>query len=408
MPILVMIKEWQISNKDDVIIMGGKEMKEIRIGIIGTGIIAQQHLNNYAEIPGVKVVAACDIDADKLQKTCREFNIENSYQDYREMLKRDDLDAVDVCLHNNLHAPISIDVMKSGKHCYCEKPMAGSYADAKAMYDAARELNKKLHIQLAFLYGGTAYAAKKLIDNGHIGKIYHARSCGFRRRGRPFVDGYANKEFDSKYWASGGALYDMGVYHISQILYLIGLPKLERVTGKVYQEVEMDDKRRTISGFDVEELGVGFARFENGLTIDIVESWAIHMDKFESSYIVGDKGGVRLDPLSFHTNLDDMTMNASFETGGDQYRYHQLNPELEAFDSSQKHWIYALRNEVEMIDTGKIALDTMLISEGIYLSSKLGREVTVDEIINMSESAALKTQDTPFGQLVYTPYPFYK
>jgi predicted dehydrogenase len=383
-------------------------MKEIRIGIIGTGVIAQQHLNNYANIEGVKVVAACDIDAEKLEKTCKEFNIEHSYLDYRELLKRDDLDAVDVCLHNNLHAPISIDVMKSGKHCYCEKPMAGSYADAKAMYDAAKALNKKLHIQLGFLYGGSTYAAKRLIDKGHLGKIYHARSTGFRRRGRPFVDGYATKEFNSKYWASGGALFDMGVYHISQLLYLMGLPKLERVSGKVYQEVEMDPTRQTISGFDVEELGVGFAYFENDITMDIIESWAIHMDKFESSFIVGDKGGIKLDPLSFHSNLDDMTLNSNFEISGDQYRYHQLNPKFEAFDSSQKHWVYALRDEIEMIDTPKIALDTSLLSEGIYISSKLGREVTVDEIINMSESKALKTQDTSFGQIIYAPYPFYK
>lgn len=389
-------------------IYGGGKMKEIRIGIIGTGIIAQQHLNNYAGIEGVKVVAACDLDAEKLAKTCKEFKIEHSYLDYRELLKRDDLDAVDVCLHNNLHAPISIDVMKSGKHCYCEKPMAGSYADAKAMYDATKVLNKKLHIQLSFLYGGSTFAAKRLIDKGHIGKIYHARSYGFRRRGRPFVDGYATKEFNSKYWASGGALFDMGVYRISQILYLMGLPKLERVSGKIYQEVEMDSNRRVISGFDVEELGVGFARFEKDITMDIIESWAIHIDKFDNSYIVGDKGGIKFDPLSFHTSLDDMTMSSTFDINGDQYRYHQLNPEFEAYDSSQRHWIYALRDEVEMIDTAKIALDTILLSEGIYLSSKLGREVTADEIINMSQSSAIKIQDTSFGQLVYSPYPFNK
>ncbi|MDR1531743.1 MAG: Gfo/Idh/MocA family oxidoreductase [Clostridiales bacterium] len=381
-------------------------MKELRIGIIGTGIIARSHLNEYKQLEGVRVVGACDIRKDVLEKFCGEFDIAYSYADYRELLRRDDLDAVDVCLHNNLHSPISVDVMKSGKDCYCEKPMAGSYKDAKAMYDAAGTLGRKLHIQLGFLYGGAACAAKKLIAAGRLGKIYHARSAGFRRRGRPFVDGYAEKEFNSRYWAGGGAMYDMGVYRISQILYLMGLPKLARVSGQIYQELDMDPGRRAESGFDVEELGVGFAKFDGGITMDIIESWAIHADGLGDSIIVGNKGGLRLNPVGYFTYMDDMTMSAGFEIEGDQYRYHQLDPDFGVMDSSLRHWVARLRGFENDVDTAKIALDTMLLSEGIYLSGKLGREVSAEEIAAMSESLAISRQDTPFGELCYTPYPF--
>lgn len=376
-------------------------MREIRVAIIGTGIIAHQHMNMYKDIPGVTVVAACDIRPKVLEAFCEQYKIRDAYADYRQLLKRDDIDSVDVCLHNNLHAPIAIEVMESGKHCYCEKPMAGAYKDAKAMIDAAEAFGKKLHIQLSFLYGAQAWAAKNIVDNGCLGKIYHARSCGFRRRGRPYVDGYGEKEFDSKYWAGGGALYDMGVYRISQILYLMGLPKLKSISGQTYQEVEMDAARRKMSGFDVEELGVGFAKFENNITMDIVESWAVHLGGLGDSVICGDKGGMTLSPVTYHANMGELAMDASFEIGGDDYRRHQLDPKFQHMDNSQKHWIYALRGEVEQIDTPKIALDTMLVSEGIYLSGKLGREVTADEIRAMSVSTAIKTQETPFGELKY-------
>ncbi|HIS47467.1 MAG TPA: Gfo/Idh/MocA family oxidoreductase [Candidatus Scybalocola faecigallinarum] len=376
-------------------------MKEIRVGIIGTGIIAHQHMKMYQEIPGVTVAAACDIRADVLEKFCDEYNIKDRYADYRELLKRDDLDSVDVCLHNNLHAPIAIEVMESGKHCYCEKPMAGAWIDAKAMADAAKYFGKKLHIQLSFLYGGQALAARDIIAGGHLGKIYHARSCGFRRRGRPYVDGYGEKEFDSKYWAGGGALFDMGVYRISQILYLMGLPKLERVSGQIYQELDMDPGRREISGFNVEEFGAGFAKFENNITMDIVESWAVNLGNLGDSVICGDKGGLTLSPVAFYSNIADMDMDAVFDIGGAEYRHHQLDPKYEHMDNSQKHWIYALRGEVEQIDTPQIALDTLLLSEGIYLSGRLGREVTADEIMAMSQSMAIKRQETPFGELKY-------
>ncbi len=379
-------------------------MKEIRIAIIGTGVIAHSHMKMYGEIEGVTIVAACDINEKKLTEFCEKYKIENKYADYREMLSRDDLDAVDVCLHNNLHAPISIDVMKSGKDCYCEKPMAGSYLDAKAMYDVAKTLNRKLHIQLAFLYDKNAFACRELIKN--VGKIYHARSCGFRRRGRPFVDGYAEKEFNSKYWAAGGALFDMGVYRISQILYLMGLPKLERVSGQVYQEVEMDEERRKISGFDVEEFGTGYAKFENNITMDIVESWAIHADNLGQSMICGDKGGLTLDPVTFYSNFSGLTMTSTFDVNADAYRNRKLNEKFDYYQNSQKHWIAALRGEIEMLDTPKIALDTMLLSEGIYLSGKLGREVTRDEIIASSVSSSVKTQETDFGVINYSEHPF--
>ena len=381
-------------------------MKTVRIGIIGTGIIAREHLEKYAKIEGAQVVAACDIDEQKLGDACDAFGIQHRYTDYRRLLERDDLDAVDVCVHNNLHAPIAIDVMRSGKHAYCEKPMAGAYADAAAMRDAAKSLGKMLHIQLAFLYSPETHAAQRLIQAGRLGNIYHARSTGFRRRGRPFVDGYATKEFNSKAMASGGAMYDMGVYHISQLLYLLDCPRLVSVSGQTYQELEMDAERRAISGFDVDELGVGFARFENGLTLDIIESWAIHADPFEGSLIAGSKGGLRLQPLKFMSFQDDMAMTSQFELEKDDWRFHQLNPALSAYDSSQKHWIAALRGEVPLLPTADIALQTMLVSEGIYRSGALGREVTVAEMINESMSSALREQETPFGRLVYAAHSF--
>jgi predicted dehydrogenase len=375
-------------------------MSKIRIGIIGAGLIGKDHLEKYEKIDGAEVVALCDLNEALLKQVADKFNVPHTYTDFREMLKRDDIDGIDVCLHNNLHAPMTIAALEAGKHVYCEKPIAGSYADGKRMIDAAKQANKILHVQLSFLYLIETKAAKMLIEEGKLGKLYHARSTGHRRRGRPFVDGYATKEFNRKETASGGALFDMGVYRISQLLYLIGLPKVKTITGKTYQEVAMDEKRREISGFDVEELGVGFVRFENGLTFDIIEAWAIHMNGFEGSSLIGNLGGVRFPghtsqgstPFSFHTNVCDMDMDATFDLGYADYRWHQLRENTDAYDSSQHHWIAALQGRVELLPTAEIALQTILISEGIYLSDRLGREVTAEEVIAMSEPHSLKVR----------------
>ena len=384
-------------------------MKEINIALIGTGVIAHSHMECYKEISGVNVVAACDLNEKKLEDFCTKWGIPNRYTDYRELLKRDDVYAVDVCLHNNLHGPISVAVMAARKHCYCEKPMAGSYIDAVAMKDAAKKYGVKLHIQLAKIYGGQANCAKKLINTGRLGKIYHARSYGYRRRGRPFVDGYAEKEFNSTFWAGHGALYDMGVYHISQLLYLLDTPKVERISGAVYQELEMDSKRKVEAGFDVEELGMGFVKFENDMTMDVLESWAIHGGQFPESSIHGSKGGLQFcndNGLNFYSEIEGYPATSSLDIGAEEYRKNQSDPSLWVYQNSQTHWIGTLRGECEQIDTPHIALQTMLISEGIFLSHKLGREVVADEIPELSKSMAILRQEAQFGELTYPENPF--
>lgn len=380
-------------------------MKEVRIAIIGTGIIAHTHLQSYKDLEGVTVVAACDILEDKLDKFCDKYDIPDRYIDYRELLKRDDIDAVDVCVHNNLHTPLAVAVLQSGKHCYCEKPLSGSYKDAAAIVEAAKKYDKMLHIQLAFLYSHETHAAKKLIEDGVLGNIYHSRSYGYRRRGRPFVDGYAEKEFNSSYWAAGGALYDMGVYHISCLLYLLNLPKVSRISGAVYQELSMDTSRQKESGFDVEELGVGFVKFEGGSTLDILESWAINAVQFPPSMICGSKAGISLaagSKLELISEQSGYPTVSALDIGAEVYRTHQINPALNSMDSSQAHWVAALRKEVPLLNTAEIALQTMLISEGIYMSSKLGHEVSSEDVVNNSVSTAITKQETCFGMLEYS------
>ena len=365
-------------------------MEPVRLGIIGVGQIGKSHLNQYAKIPGAQMVAAADVDEAELKRVAEQFQIPHTYTDFRKLLKRDDIQAVDVCLHNNLHSPVTVAALEAGKDVYCEKPMAGSYVDAKAMHDAAVRLGRKLSIQLATLFSKETKAAKALIDGGRLGHIYHARSTGFRRRGRPYVDGYGTASFVKKDVAAGGALYDMGVYHIARMLYLLGMPEVQRVSGKVYQETGMDEGRRKTSGYNVEELGLGLVRFADGITMDIIESWAIHLNPFDGSCIVGSQGGIRLEPFSYYTTIDDLEMDGTFDLDSWDVRLSRLREDHDAYRSPQHHWIAALQGRVKLLPTAELALHTMLISEGIYLSDQLGREVTAEEVLKASKSTAVK------------------
>ncbi|MCW3097520.1 MAG: putative oxidoreductase [Chthonomonadaceae bacterium] len=363
--------------------------KPVRIGLIGAGQIGNHHLKNYSRIPEVQVVAVADLFPEKVGAAREDYEIADGYTDFQKLLARDDIDAVDVCVHNNKHAPIAIAALKAGKHVYCEKPMAGAYRDAEEMMRAARESGRMLHIQIATLYDPEAKAARRLIEGGHLGKIYYARSFGYRRRGRPFVDGYGSATFVNKEISAGGALFDMGIYHIAQILHLIGNPAVQTVTGAAHQELEMDEARRAFSGYSVEEMGLGWVRMEGGISFDIEETWAVHHDGEESSKILGSKGGLRLNPLAYFASLSDMPFNATFEVKGADTRWHACDPETVWYDSSQRHWAGALLGRVPLLPTAEYGLNAALISEGIYLSSQAGKEFTADEIRQASRSAAI-------------------
>ena len=365
-------------------------MAKVKIGIIGIGQIGKMHLDRYKTIADAEIVAVADINKKENKRVCDVYEIPTGYSDYRELLKRKDIVAVDVCLHNNLHMPMTVAAMTAGKEVYCEKPMAGSYRDALIMLKTAKKKKRKLSIQINTLFTKETKIAKTLIDKGHLGKIYHARSTGFRRRGRPYVDGYGTSNFVQKKIAAGGALYDMGVYHIANMLYLLGNPEVVRISGKTYQETDMDPVRKRVGKYDVEELGLGFVRFKNNITLDIIEAWAIHLNGFEGSSVVGNKAGIRLQPFGFYRNIGDFEMDSTVNMEPLVNRWKSMRENSDAYISPQHHWIAVLQGRVPLLPTAEVALNTMLISEGIYLSDKLGREVTAAEVVKHSKSTAIK------------------
>ena len=129
------------------------------------------------------------------------------------------------------------------------------------MWQAAAQFDLKLSIQLWDLFMPETKAAREVIQSGFLGRPYYASSAGFRRRNRPYVDGYGTRDFVDKSKAGGGSLFDMGVYHIANILYLLDNPGMLRVSGRTYQETPIDTQRLADSHYDVEEFAVGLCNW---------------------------------------------------------------------------------------------------------------------------------------------------
>ena len=371
------------------------EDRIIKIGVIGTGMIGKRHIERYGPIDGAEVVAVADLDEAEATKVAAQHGIADVYTDYRKMLERDDIEAIDVCLHNQLHRPMTVDALEAGKDVYCEKPIAAKYADGVAMVEAANRTGRKLHIQIGSIYKIEARAARAMVLDGLLGEVYHGRAWVNQRRARPFVDGYGTAAFVNKETAGGGALIDWGIYAISQVLYVMGNPKPERVSGATYNKLWMDEKRAAESGYDVEEIGLGFVRMEGGTTMDVMTAWALNLGKGLGCAVAGSKGGVQLPPINgpgdlvmkyYHTDRH-YEFESELNTSSLARRWKNVEGQGDVYESSQHHWVRALQGRVDLLPTAEIALNMLLIAEGIYLSSELNHEVTADEILKASKEA---------------------
>jgi len=348
---------------------------KIKIGIIGCGMIGKSHIGGYSGIPEAEVVAVADLDEAEANKVAEANDIPQVFKDYHELLAIEGIDSVDVCLPNFLHRPVSIDALEAGKHVYCEKPMALNYGEAKAMVDAAAEAGKRIAVQAGTIFKPEARAAKKIVEEGGLGKIYYAKLANYRRRGRPWVDGYGTPHFVSKEKAGGGALVDMAIYHINRLLWLLDNPDPVTVSAATFQEIDIYEGRK--DDMDVDELAMAFIRLANGVTLFLEEAWAIHLDKADGDTICGTKGGLRIEPFSYFSDLFGIEANTTFELNLAEYHQGQYDPDFAGFKSAQHNWIYGLLGRVPMIPTAEFAMNAARIFDAIYESAERGEEVKV-------------------------------
>jgi len=157
------------------------QQEKVRLGVIGTGAQGQNLLRQLMSLPNAEVVALCDIYAPhRIGALEIAGEKAHAYRDYRALLERRDIEAVVIATPLHLHAPMSIDAMQAGKHVFCEKAIAYSLEEARAMARTARETGRILQIGHQRHYNPIYEQAHRLIQEGAIGRITHVRALWHR------------------------------------------------------------------------------------------------------------------------------------------------------------------------------------------------------------------------------------
>ncbi|MCK9549001.1 MAG: Gfo/Idh/MocA family oxidoreductase [Sphaerochaeta sp.] len=227
-------------------------MKKLGIAIIGCGNIAPAHLEGYGHLPSMcEVRALCDLYTDKAQRLATRFNLEGCTitADYRDLLARDDIAVVSLCLPPSAHCQVTVDFMDAGKHVIVEKPMAPSLAECDVMIEAQQKSGKILSVISQNRFRVAPMRIKEMLDRGLFGNVLLSRVNSMWWRGSNYYDLWWRGTYEKE---GGGCTLNHAVHQIDILQWLIGMPKsVLSVMGNVaHTNSEVEDVSMSILRYD--------------------------------------------------------------------------------------------------------------------------------------------------------------
>jgi len=280
----------------------------IKVAVIGTGGIAGWHAADLAKIPGCSVVAACDVNKERAEDFAKRYNIPRVYGSVEELIKAGDFDAGTVATTDPSHSPVSLALLRAGKHVLCEKPLAMNYPEAAEMAAEAKKAGKINMVHFSKRNAPVIQRAHEMVKSGELGRIMH-------------VDGsYLQCWLTSDAWGwwqttpawlwrlskahgSAGALGDLGVHMIDYTAYVVGDISSVHCRLKTFDK-QVPDNRIGEYVFDANDTAVMTVEFANGaLGMMDTSRWATGVANAETLAVYGDKAAIKFDLAQSHFTL---------------------------------------------------------------------------------------------------------
>ena len=354
----------------------------IKIGIVGTGGIAQWHVTEFQKNNDSTVVAACDVASERLNTFCDQFNIKERYNTIEELLDKADIDAIANTTPDSFHKDISIKAIKKNKHVFCEKPLAENYQDAKKMCDALKNKNLVNMVNFSYRNSSAYQELVKTVQSGKIGNIMHVDA------------NYYQSWLSSKYWGdwrtedkwlwrlstnhgSMGTLGDIGVHIFDFASFPIGSIKKLNARLKTFKSKGEKIKDYTL---DANDTFISMVEFENGALGTITST------RFATGYsnrlklkIFGDKGAVKIefdDPLTEGSEfMITNDIDRKFSSKDDKLKWETIEtpPTMNNFEK----FIDSIKNNVSHEPNFQRGAEIQNILDKCALSSKLNSWVDI-------------------------------
>ncbi|MBX3567077.1 MAG: Gfo/Idh/MocA family oxidoreductase [Rhizobiaceae bacterium] len=334
----------------------------MRVGVIGCGFFARNHLAAWADMEGVTLAGVCDLDPAKAASAASDFRAERAYADAAEMLDTAKLDFVDIATQMDSHAFLVGLAVDRGIPTIVQKPLAPTWEASVAIVEKARAAGVPLMVHENTRFQTPVRRAREVLDSGRIGTLNWAR-VSFRTG----HDIYGKQPYLAD--AENFVLLDLGVHMLDVARYLMG-------------EVEsLYCQTRTVKqGIRGEDMATTMLRHEGGATSIVECSYAspIHPDPFPEMtlHIEGSKGSISLTPpYRMSVFADGRAESIDVEPAMFDWSEKPWHGAQESVARIQRHWVDCMRAGRTPETSGADSLKTYGLVFGAYRSARFGQPV---------------------------------
>ena len=357
--------------------------KKVKIGIIGTGWIAANHIAEYLKMPDVEVVALADLVPGKAEAFGKKYGCEaRCYLSGHEMLEAEELDGVSICTYNTQHAPCTIDALEHGVNVMLEKPFTVTLDEAIEIMKAEKKSGKILTIGFQPRLSENMQMIKKIVDSGELGKVYYIQTGG-GRQGRDIPVPFGTS-FIAKETGGVGSVGDIGCYSLDMVLNAVGYPKPLTVSGYTSDFFGKDPETypghpEYAEAFGVDDFAAGFVRLEGGIILDFRIAWAQHVDTFGDTLIVGTKGTLKIPSMPCYNGDLPSALKLHTEIAGKMVEVDIPKTKCpNLFYQKLRSFVDSIKNDGKAtIPSSQIVINQAII-DGIVKSSQLGKEIAIE------------------------------
>lgn len=259
--------------------------KVLNVAVIGSGIWGGQHAHVFKTLPNTRLVAVCDLQANRAEDMARAHGVVHYFTDHREMLDMDGIDAVTIATPDFTHTPLILDSLKAGKHVLSEKPLATTVEEAEAIRKAAAGSDRKIMVDFHNRVNPAVAAAQHAVSRGDLGRVIHATG---KLSNTIFVP------LEMLSWADrSSALWFLGSHLVDALRFVLG----DEVVRVFAMRRDGFLQSRGVAAPDVHLSMLEFAR---GTIVTIENSWVLSPDNpqvFDMEIsLVGEKGQIQLSP----------------------------------------------------------------------------------------------------------------
>ena len=336
------------------------------IGVLGVGGIGIAHLKAAAECENVAGVIACDVDSELLAKREKEVKCLATYTDWKEVIARDDVDAVIVATPDQIHREMVVAALEAGKHILCEKPFALHTEDCRAMIDCAKKTGKKLMIGQVCRLTPSFVLAKQIVDAGEIGELYFVESeYAHDYSEMPFH--WRNDPVDKRHPVAGG-----GCHAVDLLRWIAGNPT----------EAYGYTNKKVLTTWPCDDSAIAVLKFPNNVMGKVYVSTGCKRSYTMRTCLYGTKGTIIVDNTSTHMSLYKQEFEGKSKMWGVPMKEIEIkipvtvnnhNIRAEVFDFCD-----IVINDKEVVIKGEEGASTVAVCEAIIKSAETGKPEQIE------------------------------